>query len=185
MDEMYAEDMPAGTKEKDKRLGRYALYGCGALLALSVCGCIIFAIGSLGLLTYFGQEPENLVVEHSIPFRVEQGEVFDFSLTLTNTGDTEMTIGDIDLDETLGGSILDGTMVIGTNPPMERDFSIPGIKSFHYNRIIAPGESRLVTFQLQAITSGEFGGSVGVYVGDHAKRIDYVGITIVPDLQGQ
>jgi len=56
-----------------------------------------------------------------------------------------------------------------------------GIKTFQYNRAIPTGETRHVTFRLQAVTSGEFGGSIGIYVGGLAKTIDYVGITIAQE----
>lgn len=160
---------------------RNAAIGCGVLVILSACGCLIFGAGSVGLLTYFVREPENLSVEYSLPYSVMRGEEFELLLTLSNTGDSEFTVNDIDLDEAFGGSILDGAVVLWTDPPMERDYSMQGIKTFQYNRAIPAGETRHVTFRLQAVTSGEFGGSIGIYVGALAKTIDYVGITIAQE----
>lgn len=166
---------------KGNHVWRNVAIGCGVLIVLSVCGCLIFGAGSVGLLTYFGREPENLSVEYSLPYSVIRGEEFELLLTLSNSGDSEFTVNDIDLDEMLSGSILDGAVVLWTDPPMERDYSMQGIKTFQYNHAIPPGETRQVTFRLQAVTSGEFGGSIGIYVGGLAKRIDYVGITIAEE----
>jgi hypothetical protein len=166
---------------KGNHFWRYAALACGALVILSACGCLIFGAGSVGLLTYFGREPENLSVEYSLPYSVMRGEELELLLTLSNTGDSEFMVNDIDLDEAFTDSILDGVIVLWTDPPMERDYSIPGIKTFQYNRAIPAGETRQVTFRLQAVTSGEFGGSIGIYVGALAKTIDYVGITIAQE----
>ena len=166
---------------KGNHVWRNVAIGCGVLVVLSVCGCLIFGAGSVGLLTYFGREPENLSVEYSLPYSIIRGEEFELTLTLSNTGDSEFTVNDIDLDEALSDSILDGAIVLWTDPPMERDYSISGIKTFQYNRAIPPRETRQVTFRLQAVTSGEFGGSIGIYVGGLAKTIDYVGITIAQE----
>lgn len=163
---------------KGNHLWRNVAIGCGVLVILSVCGCLVFGAGSIGLLTYFVREPEDLSVEYTLPYSVMRGEEFEFLLTLINTGDSEFAVNDIDLDEAFGDSILDGAVVLWTDPPMEKDYSISGIKTFEYNRAIPAGETRQVTFRLQAVTSGEFGGSIGIYVGALAKTIDYVGITI-------
>lgn len=143
-----------------------------------LCLCLSCA-GLLGLLYYYGREPEGLSVSYSVPSSVNLNDEFDLTLTLTNTGNEAITIDEIDLDEAFGDSILDGCIVIETDPFMEKDYSIEGIKSFKLNRKLAPGETLEVTFRLQAVTPGEFGGSVGVYVGGISVRLDYVGIVIL------
>jgi len=181
MENNSSTDKSRESAPKGNHFWRYAAIGCGVLVVLSVCGCLIFGVGSVGLLTYFIREPEDLSVEYTLPYRVMRGEEFELLLTLSNTGDSEFTVNDIDLDEAFGDSILDGAIVLWTDPPMEKDYSISGIKTFQYNRSIPAGETHQVTFRLQAVTSGEFGGSIGVYVGDLAKSIDYVGITIAEE----
>jgi hypothetical protein len=145
------------------------------ILAVCVClGCL----GTVGVFYYFGQEPENLAIDYSMPSIVRKGENFDLVITMTNTGSTPFTIDDIDLDEVMGGSILDGSMVLTTEPEMERDYSTTGIKTFFYKQTLQPGETKQAIFHLQATTVGEFGGSIGVYIGDNAKRFDYVGLIV-------
>jgi len=146
-------------------------------VAVGVCCCLAIA-GTIGVLAYFGQEPENVSVEYDMPSVVSNGETFDLVLRVTNQGTETITVSDIDLDEAFGGSILDGSVVLGTEPTMERDYSVEGLKTFFYNQPIQPGETRTITFHLQATTVGEFGGSIGLYVGDHSKRIDYVGLIV-------
>jgi hypothetical protein len=113
-----------------------------------------------------------------MPSVVRKGENFDLVISMTNTGSTPFTVDDIDLDEVMGGSILDGSMVLTTDPEMERDYSVSGIKTFYYKQTIQPGETKQAIFHLQATTVGEFGGSIGVYIGDNAKRFDYVGLIV-------
>ena len=127
------------------------------------------------------QEPENLEVDYSIPFSVRQGQEFQFELVLRNTGDTAIHVDEIDLDEAFGGSILDGAVTVATQPEMTRDFSIPGIKTFIYNRRLPSEEATTVVFNLKAVEAGEFGGSVGVWVGDRVKRLHYVSVTVLED----
>jgi hypothetical protein len=148
-----------------------------ALGILAACLCL-GCLGTVGVLFYFAQEPENLSIDYSMPSLVNRGENFDLVIRLTNTDNRPLKIENIDLDEILGGSILDGAIVLGTEPTMERDYSVTGIKSFAYNQTIQPSETKQAIFHLQAIQAGEFGGSIGVYVGNNAKRFDYVGLTI-------
>ena len=126
----------------------------------------------------FSGEPEGLSANYSMPSFAKKGETFELVITLSNTGTTDIEVSDIDLDEAFDNSILDGSIVLSTDPPMEKDYSLSGIKTFKYNRIISPGDTHTVIFNLQAVTPGEFGGSIGIYVGDLAKRFDYVGIVI-------
>lgn len=146
-------------------------------IILGIC-CCLGLIGTVGFFAYFGREPENISLEYQMPQVVKMGENFDFVLKITNTGSESFMVGDIDLDETLGGSILDGSVVLDTEPPMERDYSVSGIKTFYYNQTVQPGETKTITFHLQATTVGEFGGSVAAYIGDLSKRIDYVGLIV-------
>jgi hypothetical protein len=144
---------------------------------LAICICLGCA-GTVSFFLYFAREPENLLVNYSMPSTVSKSENFDLVITLTNTGSEAFTVDDIDLDESLGGSILDGAVVLETEPYMERDYSVSGIKTFVYERPLEPGETKQVIFHLQATTAGEFGGSIGVYVSGLAKRIDYVGLIV-------
>lgn len=146
-------------------------------VVVGVCCCLTIA-GTIGLLAYFGQEPENVLLDYSMPSVVTNGETFDLVLRVTNAGTETITVGDVDLDEAFGGSILDGSVVLETEPNMERDYSVAGLKTFYYNQPIQPGETKTITFHLQATAVGEFGGSIGIYVGDHSKRIDYVGLIV-------
>jgi len=157
---------------------KYLLWGCLGVLAVAICGCAIFLAGGVGLVARFGGEPEGLAADYSMPGLVENGETFELVITMENTGTTDIEVSDIDLDEAFGNSILDGAIVLSTEPPMQKDYSLSGIKTFKYNRTINPGDVHRVTFTLQAVTAGEFGGSIGIYVGDLAKRFDYVGIVI-------
>lgn len=159
-------------------LNPYLKWGCLGTLAVGLCACIAVLAGGGVLVARFGGEPEGLSASYAMPGLVARGETFELSISMTNTGDSDLLVSDIDLDEAFGGSILDGAIVLGTEPPMERDYSLSGIKTFHYNRTLAPGETRSVVFTLQAVETGEFGGSIGIYVGDLARRFDYVALVV-------
>lgn len=146
-------------------------------IAVAVCCCLGLS-GVIGVFVYLGREPENLSLEYSMPSVVKKGENFDLIITVANTGSEPFTVNDIDLDELMAGSILDGAIVLETEPNMERDYSVSGIKTFVYNRTLQPGETKQAIFHLQATAAGEFGGSIGVYVGDNSKRFDYVGLIV-------
>lgn len=171
---------PTGSSSRTSRLGKYVAAGCVGLLVLAVCGCVALGVMEAGVLLHVSQEPENLIVSYSMPDHVELGEEFELILTLTNTGSSEILIGDIDFDEPLGDSILDGATVIGTDPQMERNDPLPGFRSFHYGRTIPAGEQRVAAFRLRATTPGQYFGSIEVYVGDLAKNVDNMWITVAP-----
>jgi hypothetical protein len=156
----------------------YLKWGCLAVVGLGICVCLFVFLGGAGLIAKFGGEPEGLSAEYTMPGLVQKGENFELVINLTNMSDAELFVTDIDLDEAFDSSILDGAVVLSTDPPMQKDYSLSGIKTFYYNRALGPGETHTVRFTLQAVNPGEFGGSIGIYVGDKAKRFDYVGIVI-------
>ncbi len=162
----------------DQRTKKYIMWGCLGVLAIAVCVCVIPMAGGAGLLAKYGGEPEGLSADYSMPNLVKEGETFELVITMTNTGSSDIPVSDIDLDEMLDDSILDGAIVLSTDPDMKKDYSISGIKTFNYNHSIHPGKTNTVTFTIQAVTPGEYGGSIGIYVGDLAKRFDYVDLVI-------
>ncbi len=174
MEEQQGSNLAEPSKEGLSQNKKIAI-GCGGVSVVIVCACML---SSIIFFSQFAGEPENLIVEAEYPWTVQEDDTFELILNLQNKGDAAITVGDIDLDEVLGGSILDGAAVERTEPAMEKDYSLSGIKSFSYDRTIPAGESQKVTFYLRATEVGEFGGSIGVYVGDIARRID-VSITVI------
>jgi hypothetical protein len=113
--------------------------GLGTVVLLFASLCVVGGVVAFGFV-YLGGEPENLVVEAEYPSTVQMGDSFDLILSMQNTGDSAMIIGDIYLDEPFGGSILDGAIVERTDPPMEKDYTRSGIKSFHHDQVIFQGK---------------------------------------------
>jgi len=178
MDEQEELVQATETKKEKRRYGPIAI-GCGIFLLLSICGCVVFGAATIGLFSYWGSEPEGLGLQAQYPWTVQLDERFELILTLNNSGNGSITIDSIDLDESLSGSILDGAIVERTEPEMDKDYSIPGIKSFFYKETLAPGESQEMTFYLRATEKGDHGGTIGVYVGGQATRQD-VSISVLP-----
>lgn len=140
--------------------------------------CLLACAAAIGFVAYFGRDPENFTADYSMPPIVSRDEKFDLVITMTNTGTEPVQVIDIDLDQYFGGSILDGAMVLNTEPEMERDYSLDGIKTFRYNRTIGAGDTVTVVFHLQATTVGEFGGSIGIYVGELSFVFPYVSLIV-------
>jgi len=69
--------------------------------------------------------------------------------------------------------------VEGSDPKLSKDYTVPGIKTFIYNRAIEPGETQSVIFHLLANEEGEFGGDIAIYVGDLTVLQD-VSVTVLP-----
>jgi hypothetical protein len=157
--------------------GRGARGWVWVLVAVFSC-CGLLCAAAVGFVWYFGRNPANFTAEYSIPSIVNRGDEFELVIRMTNTGTEPVTVNDIDLDQAFGGSILDGALVLSTEPEMERDYSLSGIKTFRYNRPIPPGETHTVVFHLQASAAGEFGGSIGIYVGDLSYQFDYVALIV-------
>ncbi|MDK1030079.1 MAG: hypothetical protein QGM50_11800 [Anaerolineae bacterium] len=174
MDEQQGSNiLPKEGMSRNKKIA----IGCGIASLVITCVCVLISF------VFYNQilrEPENLTVEAEYPSTVQVGDAFELILNVHNTGDTSFTVGDIDLDIAFSDSILDGAIVERMDPPMEKDFSISGMKTFHYNRAIPPGESQKVTFYLRATEVGEFGGSILVYVGNLSHLLD-VSITVIPN----
>lgn len=161
------------SSRKGSRRRTYILIGCGAALFLSAA--IICSV--IGLIAYVAGKPENIVVSYEVPALVTTGESFDLNLQITNTGDADILVGDIDLASMFNPTILEGAVVLSTEPEMEMDYSVPGVKSFRLNRSFTPGERQTVIFHLQAVAPGNYGGPVAVYVGMRSYDV-YPSITV-------
>lgn len=166
-------------RQSNKFPWKIAILGCGIGLFIGCCLCLVFTAASVGILALIGsKEPTDLEVEYVLPYSVNVGDEFDLIISLTNTGDQTLNITDIDLDGAFSGSILDGAIVTSTDPDMERDYSVPGVKSFHYNTAIQPHSSSDIRFLLLAQVSGEFGGRIDIYTNSFESKSIYPVITI-------
>jgi len=152
--------------------------GCAIAIFVGLCLCLTLAASSFGLLAYLGGEPEGLNVQYDLPYNVHVRDEFDLVLSLTNISEHPIHVSDICLDGALSASILDGAVVVSTDPSMSRDYSVQGIKTFNYDSIIQPGDTITVRFHLQAQTPGEFSGPILIYVGNRSMLLSPV-ITIL------
>jgi len=170
---------PKETLSRNKKI----LLGCGIFSLLLICACALVGTLFIAFAEYASREPENLIVEAEFPRTVQAGERFQLVLNIRNTGDTAVTVDQICLDEALSDSILDGAVVVDTEPPMEKNYSMD-MKDFYLMLTIPPGETRQLTFYLEATSPGEYGYSnstIAVYIGDpRAYRLWDIAITVTP-----
>lgn len=143
------------------------IFGCSVAALLLGGLCIA---GLVAMMVAFSGEPEGLLVEVDYPWSVTLGETFDVTFQLRNVGEEPLFVEDIDLDEPLDDSFLDGCVVVSSDPPIEKDYSLDGIKSFLYDTTIDPGDSHTVVFTVEAQAEGQWGGPVAVYAGHLAAR---------------
>lgn len=141
----------------------------------SCVGMLVSCVGTAGLFIAFAlsvsQHPAGLQVTHDLPCQARVNENFDLTLKITNRSESDLFVGNIGLAEMFMPSLLEGMVVTGTEPQMNKDYSVEGVKLYYFNDTVGPGETRTVIFHLQAKTAGKFGGPVGVYNGMRSMQV--------------
>ena len=134
-------------------------------------GCVFLVImcflcAGLGVFG-FGEvykDLDELDIEYSKPEVIEEGDVFEWEIIVTNTGDKDIEIHEVEIEK----SILEGTEVLTSEPMFtsEEDTSALGFEllSYYYqDLVIEAGETETITFEMKARESGSFAGTVTLY----------------------
>jgi len=145
---------------------------------------IVLICAGAGYFVYTVRDSEILGIEVDHPETVHVGDSFELTINLKNTGEADIEVQDIDLSPAVSenyDSILAGATVTRTEPAMKsNDLSILKMRSYHYNRIIKPGETHKVIFYLQAVKPGGFHTDVDIYLSDGSSTVSDLVITIAP-----
>lgn len=134
---------------------------CGVIALGVVCIGAIILLGGLGALAFLSQGPEGLTFQVESPSAISSGQTFDLLITVANEGSKAITISKVALPPDL----FSIASLVATNPPTTGG----GEGSYEFAIPLQPGESRVVTFRMQALSSGEAAGDVNVYVGSRYK----------------
>jgi S1-C subfamily serine protease len=131
----------------------------------------------VGVLAFLFQDPAGLDVAVEAPTTVASGETFDLNVTVTNQGDSAITVSKIELPSDLS--------TIASITGVEPSATSAGPGSYQVAILLQPGESRVVTFQMQALAPGEVSGDLNVYVGSRYKvspvRVAIGAVPVVED----
>jgi len=154
-------NQPARRRSNSTRI----VLGCLAVLA---CLCLAGAGAAAWFLVGPGSKPRNLAVEHTLPATVTQGDAFDLVLRLINTGSKPLTIDTIHVSQRTADVPLDSAVIVAVNPPLQRHNSVGGkIAGDYFTGLppIAPGDTGVLTFTLQAGPPGDYQIKVAISVG--------------------
>jgi S1-C subfamily serine protease len=153
--------------EKKKRTTRWAV-GCGVVAIAIVCLVVFLALGGFaGLIAFFGGDPEGLTLEVNTPTsRINVGETFTISLDLSNEGEQNITIKEIQLPNEL----LEIALVTNVEPASEQGLDYGDQTAFEFDLTIAPTGHETVVFTFQALAAGDISGDLEVSVGTKSKR---------------
>jgi hypothetical protein len=101
---------------------------------------------------------------------------------MKNTSVRPLSVRDIDVHPGIGASesILASVQVDGTDPAMDAAEVLPNGRSFRYNQVISPGETRKVTFDLLASKPTLSHTDILIYHADGTDTLWDVSITINP-----
>jgi hypothetical protein len=186
MEDLNSQSGQKDISDKGKPKKKRWLWWLGGFLALI---CLLISVSIVLLVKIAGQPLIN--AEYSIPPTIHQGDEFDLIITMENTTSEAIVISHFVLDEFIGPSILDGSVVVYTEPEMKIDETArdENYLRYSYFRTISPGETQIVKFHLRAQTVGTFGGPITAYADSPnslfglyppAIIIDPVTITISP-----
>lgn len=137
---------------------------CGVVLALLICGGVVFMVGGFGtLVALYGIDPEGLTVTVEAPDNVVKGEDFRMIVRLGNVSDQPITVSRIDLPH------MDTILVLASDPFNLGQTDLAVETQYQFAIPLAPGETKAVTFTLRALSTGEYNGDVKSWVGSRSK----------------
>ncbi|KXK26378.1 MAG: hypothetical protein TR69_WS6001000381 [candidate division WS6 bacterium OLB20] len=138
------------------------LAAAGCVIAVAIC-CIAAIGGGVLLFNEAYKTDDRISISVETPERITEGDEFEFRMVVTNSGDSDLTITEMDISE----SLLEGTDVISVDPEPVSSSSFTVIEEYLEYTFdpftIRPGESRAVTLTLKAEFDGLYRGDITFY----------------------
>ncbi len=152
--------------QKHKRRTRWAV-GCGVSALAILCIVTFLTVGGFaGLLALFGGDPQGLSLQVNTPAsRINIGETFTISLDLTNEGNQNISIKEIQLPNDL----LEVALVTDVEPSSQQGLDYGDQTAFEFDLTIAPTGQETVVFTFEALAAGDISGDLEVSVGTKSK----------------
>jgi hypothetical protein len=109
------------------------------------------------------QIPEGLDADLDAPLRAALGEQFNVTVTVTNESAEEQMLHSIDIDS----EYIDGIAVTGATPEFNENFLLDdGTITHFFEQSVPAGESLTVTFDMEALSAGDYKGDFDVCFDD-------------------
>jgi len=155
---IYDPDIDVGKKRPSK-----LLIGCGAGIVVTICVVLFVVIGGFaGFMALFGGEPKGLEVTVTAPTtQIFEGEVFEISLDLYNTGDQNITISEVQLPNEL----LVNALLTDISPQGTLGMDYGDQTAVEMDLAIAPTGMQKVVLNFEALQAADISGSIDVLVG--------------------
>lgn len=125
----------------------------GCFIPLGIC-TVVF----VGFLIWVFTELPLLTATITSPDIVQHNEEFNLTIQTMNPHDGDVELDSIDLST----EFLEGFKVLHVDPKPKETFKIFGMRTYVFERKVAPGEELFVTFKLKGVMKGHFNGDVDV-----------------------
>jgi hypothetical protein len=157
---------------KKKRTGWWVAFLAGGLIILCLMGFALVG-GFAWLLTTRGGQPEGLTIAVDTPTsEVRVGDLFQITVTLTNEGNQNINISEIQLPNDL----LNNVRVTRVEPDAAEGLADDEQTAYDFNLTIAPTGSETIIFNFEAIRPIDASGDISVKVG---TRIDNTRVRVL------
>jgi hypothetical protein len=166
--------------EQGFSLGKFALWsgiGCAWLVIGMLFGCVL----AIGGLMWISEPPEGVTVSIDAPIQVDARDKVGFVVHVTNDREDLITLTKLDI----GMEYFEGFTLLSVEPNYD-DYYIPQetssweqFRSYYFSIPIEPGETVSVTFSSNAVTAGDYAGSLDVCINSDYSCIYKVIRTVV------
>lgn len=107
--------------------------------------------------------PEGLDADVEAPLRASLGEQFEVVVTVENASEEDQILHSIDID----AEYIDGIAVTGATPEFNENFLLDdGTITHFFETPVAAGETATFTFNMEALTAGDYKGDFDVCFDD-------------------
>lgn len=164
-------------RKKKRRTGW--ILGCSGALVVTLC-LVLFIIfgGFASLIALFSGEPAGLSVEvQTPPSQLAVGDTFTISVALSNEGNKNITISQIQLPDGLP-EIAQVTQV-DPNGTGEMDYGDQ--TDYDFDLTIAPNGRETITFSFEAVQAGNVSGDLDVQVGTKTSSTEISVVVVAGD----
>lgn len=141
---------------------------CGALLLIAICLSVMFFAGGIGVLAALFSEAEELAINVEAPLSVPSGRDFEIIIQIENTGESPITIADMDVSKSPFADYL--SVPVPNALRTEYDDYV----SFDLNLTLQPGQKETLTLSARSLGSGRVDSKIQFWVGTHSSSTSVV-----------
>lgn len=158
--------------EQGFSLGKFALWsgvGCAGLVIGMIVGCVL----CLGGLVWLTEPPQGVTVSIDAPIQVDARDKVEFVIHVTNHNEDLITLTKLDI----GADYFEGFTLLSVVPNYdsyympEETSSWEQFRSYYFSMPIEPGETVSITFVSNAVTAGDYAGSLDVCINSEYSCI--------------